>query len=189
VLKLSNTWFIARLRALAIFELNRLNEISSIQKVQLGRDQKVSKWVVEGFKELISASSPITIEDAIDLDIGSIATTYRLCRIRERRLLRTVSSVSREIEDAFREELHEIRTHEEAFREAVPNIPFQVPDPFEPPSLQEDPAPAVGYEDDYTFSEERAPKPNATDEWISPSVYFDEPAPAPSSASKKKKKK
>jgi len=117
-----------KFRALAISELERMGELTPLQKVQLGRTCKISSWVVQGFKEFVSASSSIAREDAVVLALGSIYTTYRLNRIREKMSSpgSALGIAHNLIEDEFRDELSEIRSHEETFKVAEPDIPFPI---------------------------------------------------------------
>ncbi|KAF4620798.1 hypothetical protein D9613_001031 [Agrocybe pediades] len=113
VLKLSTLWFLTKFRALAISEIERINELTSIQKVQMGRAYKISKWVVEGFTEFVMREARISAEEA-------------LSRIREKRIARALTRVvvMKEFEEEFCGELQDIRTHEEAFKEAQDDIPL-----------------------------------------------------------------
>ncbi|KAF9555045.1 hypothetical protein CPC08DRAFT_643458 [Agrocybe pediades] len=126
VLKLSTLWFLTKFRALAISEIERINELTSIQKVQMGRAYKISKWVVEGFTEFVMREARISAEEAVDLALGSVTTTYKLSRIREKRIARALTRVvvMKEFEEEFCGELQDIRTHEEAFKEAQDDIPL-----------------------------------------------------------------
>ena len=131
-MKLSTKWYFVKLRAYAIVELERMNELSSIQKVQLGRSNKVSRWVIDGLQAYVEAKFPMTDQEAAELDLDYPTTAYRLFRIREKKLSPmkynqpTVSIVC-EIEGAFKEHLAGIRSDEEGFRGTDNEIPVRVP--------------------------------------------------------------
>jgi len=124
VLKLATKWYFISLRTMAISELERLQELSSVEKVTLGRHLRISSWVIEGFQELVGREIPITDEEAIDLDFNYITTVYKLFRVRELRILRPIS-VGQEIEGSFQEELAAIQADEKGFMTTDEEIAFE----------------------------------------------------------------
>jgi len=102
-----------------------MKELTSIQKVQLGRAHKVSSWVIAGLADCVRASTPMTDEEAVDLDLDYITTAYRVFRIREQIKLGAPVNVSNEVTVAFKDELDAITFEEEALKEPGIEISFQ----------------------------------------------------------------
>ncbi|KAF9555043.1 hypothetical protein CPC08DRAFT_147956 [Agrocybe pediades] len=127
ILNLSMKWNFTKLRAFAVSELERMQELTPLQKVRLGRDNKVSSWFIEGLTAYVNAPSPMTDDEAMDLDFEDhITTAYRVYRIQERQLLGGFNkpSVKQEIEEDFKEEIASLRADEDALRQAEPDILF-----------------------------------------------------------------
>ncbi|KAF8954192.1 hypothetical protein BDZ97DRAFT_512702 [Flammula alnicola] len=128
ILKLSTMWYFLNLRKMAIFELERSSELTSMDKIILGRKFSVSSWVVAGFSGIIRRTKTITDDEAIDMDF---ITTVNLFRIRELRLVNAlaVASVVPKIEEAFIDELGLIRAEEDGFKFPDTDIapPLSVP--------------------------------------------------------------
>lgn len=115
VLKLATKWYFLRLREIAINELERLHELTSIEKVTFGRKYRISSWVVEGLQELVCRHTSISDEEAIELDSDYMATAYKVYRTRERRILQTISSVTEEIDNIFNDELEAIQADQKGY--------------------------------------------------------------------------
>ncbi|KAF8911639.1 hypothetical protein CPB84DRAFT_1842118 [Gymnopilus junonius] len=118
VLKLATKWYFLRLREIAINELERLHELTSVEKVTFGRQYKVSSWVVQGFQELVNRKTSISDEEAVELDSDNVTTAYKVYRAREGRMLRSFVSVEEEIERVFKGELEAIRADQSGYNSA-----------------------------------------------------------------------
>ncbi|KDR75509.1 hypothetical protein GALMADRAFT_268084 [Galerina marginata CBS 339.88] len=117
VLTLSSEWRFLRLRGMAISELERLESLTSIEKICLGRDLHISSWVVAGYVELVKRGDPITDEEAIDIDTGYITTVYKLFRIRELWLAKRISSATSTVDTIFKDQLDHIFEEEQTLKE------------------------------------------------------------------------
>jgi len=107
VLKLSTKWYFLDLRAMAISELERMQELPSIEKITLGRKNRIYSWVIEGFYELVQRDGTITDEEAKDVDYDYPMTAYKLFRAREQRLKQTRfgTPANLETEEIFKHEV------------------------------------------------------------------------------------
>jgi hypothetical protein len=115
VLTLASRWRFLRVREIVRVVLVHLNTLTSVEKICLGRDLLISSWVVDGFVELVQATT-ITDEEALQIDIGGAETTaYKLFRIRELRIAGELSSAKTKVEEIFKEELDYLRTTEKTF--------------------------------------------------------------------------
>jgi len=124
VLKLSTKWYFVKLRTMAIAELERMAELTSVEKIVLGRKVKISSWIISGFAELIFRENTIDDDEAMDVDSGYITTIYKLFRMRELRL--EGHSVSKkDIHDKFRQELDDVRAEEQGFKLPDQEIAFE----------------------------------------------------------------
>jgi len=97
------------LRKLAKSELETGKELSSVEKVVLGRKFYNSSWISAGYKELVQKSDTITDDEAISIELS---TAINLFRIREIMLRQTLTSALRAVEDVFSEELSTIHDQE-----------------------------------------------------------------------------
>jgi hypothetical protein len=103
-------WYFLEIRRVASQTLENLN-LTSVEKVVLGREASVSKWVAEGYRELVAS------ENISDEDVGVIGpeTTIKLYRLREERLKRMTGNplslvlLRTSVEDAFKDELNGVR--------------------------------------------------------------------------------
>jgi len=125
ILKLSTKWYFLNLRAMAISELERMQELTSIEKITLGRENKISSWVTTGFLDLVQRGDTITDDEAMAVDFDYITTAYKLFRVRERRIRRMTGSVSQEIEENFKDELDVTRAEEKGFESPDQEIAFE----------------------------------------------------------------
>lgn len=71
VLKLSTMWRFGKLRREAIEELTKL-EHNPVKKILLGREYRVERWLIEGYKELVEREAALTETEKTDL--GDAAT-------------------------------------------------------------------------------------------------------------------
>ncbi|CAA7260409.1 unnamed protein product [Cyclocybe aegerita] len=124
VLKLSSFWYFLSFRQMAISELWRMNELSSVQKIEFGRLVKISHWVTAGYSELIERDDPISKEEALLIDYE---TTFSLFRIRELRLKRVLISSMQAIENEFAWELKDIRAEEKGYEVVEEDLPISKP--------------------------------------------------------------
>ncbi|KAJ2933536.1 hypothetical protein H1R20_g3548, partial [Candolleomyces eurysporus] len=62
VLKLATMWDMAQFRELAIEKLSSLN-LTSIQKVQMGKTHRVASWIIEGYTAFLRDAQPIPLDD------------------------------------------------------------------------------------------------------------------------------
>jgi hypothetical protein len=120
VLILASKWRFLHVRARAIVSLKYLRvPLKPSEKIQLGRDQSIPSWVIDGFVELVQATT-ITDEEALKIDSGAETTAYKLFRIRELRLgiageLLCHGSVKTKVKEIFKEELDRLRSTEKIF--------------------------------------------------------------------------
>ncbi|KDR81819.1 hypothetical protein GALMADRAFT_58610 [Galerina marginata CBS 339.88] len=141
ILKLSTKWYFLKLRAMAILELNSMQELTSIEKITLGRENKILSWVTAGFLDLAQREATITDDEALAVDLNYITTAYRLFRVRERRITKMSASVLLEIEENFKNELDAIRTEEKGFKGPDVEIAFEFTAPIQPWNYFEDQSP------------------------------------------------
>ena len=101
------------MRKFAKSELEAGKELSSVQKIVLGRECYNSSWVLAGYQELVQKSDAITDDEAIDIDLP---TAINLCRIREIMLRQSLTLALRILRNVFAEELSTIREEEIKYR-------------------------------------------------------------------------
>ena len=101
------------MRKFAKSELEAGKELSSVQKIVLGRECYNSSWVLAGYQELVQKSDAITDDEAIDIDLP---TAINLCRIREIMLRQSLTLALRVLGNVFAEELSTIREEEIKYR-------------------------------------------------------------------------
>ena len=101
------------MRKFAKSELEAGKELSSVQKIVLGRECYNSSWVLAGYQELVQKSDAITDDEAIDIDLP---TAINLCRIREIMLRQSLTLALRVLRNVFAEELSTIREEEIKYR-------------------------------------------------------------------------
>lgn len=122
VLKLSTLWEFDHIRDKAITEVSKQWRKSAIlDKIALARKCKVSRWLLEGYVELVKQEQP-PAENEVDA-LGYVAV-YRIFRLREesyRKALdsarggysysaqRTFDGLESKIKDQFQEELKDAR--------------------------------------------------------------------------------
>jgi hypothetical protein len=101
---------------MARVELGRLGSLTSLEKVCLGRDLSIPAWVISGFVGFITAIT-ITDDEALKIDSTIMTTAYKLFRIREQRIARSISTsdVKTKVEEIFQEELNRLRSEEKTF--------------------------------------------------------------------------
>jgi hypothetical protein len=81
-------------------------------KICLGRNLCIPSWVIDGFVELVQATT-ITDEEALKIDSGVETTAYKLFRIRELIFTGKLSCSARtKVEEIFKEELDRLRSSE-----------------------------------------------------------------------------
>ncbi|KIM35315.1 hypothetical protein M413DRAFT_41523, partial [Hebeloma cylindrosporum] len=102
ILKLSTKWRFLDLRELAKSELEAGKELSSVEKIVLGREIYDSSWILAGYRELVQKSDTMTDDEAIAI---GLLLAIKLFRIREIMLRRSLTSALGAIEDVFAEEL------------------------------------------------------------------------------------
>ncbi|KAF8161462.1 hypothetical protein B0H34DRAFT_380786 [Crassisporium funariophilum] len=112
ILKLSTMWRFLALREQAIKELNTLRSLTPFDKITLGRRYRHLTWMMEGFKEVIDRSQPITDDEA---DLVGFPTAVRLFRIRENITRRVNGSGYADIGTEFEQELEDIRAEESGY--------------------------------------------------------------------------
>jgi len=115
VLTLSSEWGFLRLRRMARDEMQRMELLTSVEKICLGRELRISSWVMKGFEELVERADTITDDEAIDLDSDFVTTVYKLFRMRELRIAGTLPSARQKVEEIFKEELERTRREEKGF--------------------------------------------------------------------------
>ena len=101
------------MRKFAKSELEAGKELSSVQKIVLGRECYNSSWVLAGYQELVQKSDAITDDEAIDIDLP---IAINLCRIREIMLRQSLTLALRVLRNVFAEELSTIREEEIKYR-------------------------------------------------------------------------
>ncbi|KIM35303.1 hypothetical protein M413DRAFT_32563 [Hebeloma cylindrosporum] len=113
ILKLSTKWRFLGLRKLAKSELEAGKELSSVEKIILGRDIYDSSWISAGYKELVQKSDTITDDEAIAIELP---IAIKLYRIREIKLRQSLTSALRAVEEVFAMELGVILSKEMGYR-------------------------------------------------------------------------
>jgi len=133
VLTLASKWRFVHVRIMAVsmLELRHIN-LTSIEKICLGRDHSIPSWVIDGFVELVEATT-ITDFEALRIDChwyscyggdsvselevktSTYNTAYKLFRIRELRIAGELSSAKAKVEEIFKEELDRLRSKEKMF--------------------------------------------------------------------------
>ena len=109
ILKLSTKWRFLHLRRLAKSELDVGKELTSVEKIILGREFYDSSWILAGYKELVQKSDTITDDEAVTIELP---TAINLFRIREIMLRNSLTSALDAVEDVFTVELGMIRSKE-----------------------------------------------------------------------------
>jgi hypothetical protein len=87
VLKLSTAWKFAKLRRKALVVLTGI-EIDPVERVILGRDHKVEKWVVDSYTQLVRRDVGLSLKEA---KILGYDTTFQLYEKREESFRQTLS--------------------------------------------------------------------------------------------------
>lgn len=82
VLRLSTMWYMLEFRAQAVSQLSKGSALSPTQKIELGRELKVSDWFISGCHEFVTREKVFTEEEVAA--IGA-SLCIRLFRIREER--------------------------------------------------------------------------------------------------------
>jgi hypothetical protein len=113
---LASGWRFLRVREMAKSVLERSDCLTSIGKISLGRKLFIPSWVIDGYVELVHATT-ITNEEALDIDSGAETTAYELFRIRELIFTGklTFSTWRAKVEEIFKEELNRLRSTEKTF--------------------------------------------------------------------------
>ncbi len=94
-------------------QLEAGKELTSVEKITLGRECHYASWVSEGYKELVQKSDTITNEEAIRIEL---LTAINLFRIREIRLRQSLTSALLAVEEVFAAELSVILNEEMKIR-------------------------------------------------------------------------
>jgi len=116
ILKLATMWYFLEIRKVASQTLETFG-MSSVEKIVLGREASVSKWVAEGYRELVASES--ISNGKVDV-IGS-ETIIKLYRLREERMKRisfnplSLVVLRTSVELAFKDELSGIRAVESGY--------------------------------------------------------------------------
>lgn len=116
ILKLATMWYFLDIRKVASQAVEKFG-MSSVEKIVLGREASVSKWVVEGYKELVVS------EKVSNRDVGVIGSeaVIKLYRLREERMKRVSPNplslvvLRASVELAFKDELKGIRAVESGY--------------------------------------------------------------------------
>lgn len=106
VLKLSTKWRFVECRQLSIAELSTLCGDSPIKKILLGREYRVSKWLMSGYEQLARRSQKLSKEEAELIDYS---TAFSVFSVREE-----ISSFSLNCVEAIRREFEKELTDVEA---------------------------------------------------------------------------
>jgi len=134
-LKLATKWQFLNARKIALQALQKTKGLAT-ERITLGRELKISKWVLEGYKDLANIDDTTAITEATASTIGW-ETTVKLLQIREERLRKrnnktgfntpspgspsapttpifnfSLCKVEKTVEDTFKEELLQIRSEE-----------------------------------------------------------------------------
>jgi len=117
VLELSTRWKFSKPRALAIPKIESF--LGIVEQIIMGRRLHISSWVLGGLIALVKRIQTITDAEGHSLDAGYATTAYRLFRIRENAASTSPDWKLKRVEEAFKEELDNIRTKEEEFRVEV----------------------------------------------------------------------
>ena len=91
-----------------------LMNLTSLEKILLGRKYSIPSWVIDGFVGLIEATT-ITDFQALQVDKSDETTSYKLFRIRELRIAGNLLSARRKVEEIFKVELDRLRSHEKLY--------------------------------------------------------------------------
>jgi hypothetical protein len=110
VLKLSTKWRFSECRHLAIAELSALCDNSPITKILLGKEYRVSTWLMSGYEQLARRSQKISNDEAKLIDYP---TAFSVCIVREE-----ISSSSLNCVEAIRREFEKELTDVEAAERA-----------------------------------------------------------------------
>ncbi|KAH6885533.1 hypothetical protein BKA70DRAFT_1123941, partial [Coprinopsis sp. MPI-PUGE-AT-0042] len=106
VLKLSTKWFFKGLRKISIAQLDAL-ELAPTDKVCLGKEYHISRWVLAGYDSLVRNQDLIPHEDAERIGYKSTVSLY-MCR--EKRLY---DENLEYLHEAFKQELDELAEEEQ----------------------------------------------------------------------------
>ena len=114
VLKLTTKWRFVECRQLAIAELSVLCDDSPITKILLGREYRVSRWLISGYEQLARRSQKISHDEAKLIDYP---TAFSVCIVREE-----ISSSSLDclevIHREFEKELTDVEADERGYGSA-----------------------------------------------------------------------
>jgi hypothetical protein len=113
ILKLSTKWRFLDLRKMAKSELEAGQELTSVEKIVLGREFYDSSWISTGYRELVQKSDTITDDEAIDIELP---TAINLCRIREIMLRQSLTCALIALKNVFAKELSTICEEEINYR-------------------------------------------------------------------------
>lgn len=94
-------------------ELEVGKELSSVEKIVLGREFYTSSWVLAGYEELAQKADTMTDDEAIDIELP---TAINLCRIREIMLRQSLTLALHALKNVFAEELSTICGKEIKYR-------------------------------------------------------------------------
>ena len=199
VLRLSTRWYFRKYRLLSLGKLESGNELSSTDKILLGREMFIHSWIFDGYTELVLRQETIDKEEA--LAIG-FPTTFSIFRIRESRILGIFdqSQADEAIREDFENELDVIMIEETGFNNVNLPVDFEASRPmtptFEEPPDQSpawerygaSPDPPANFEDaleTFGFNDpiEAFGAPPAGDLWV-----HEEPEMVSTAVKKKKKK-
>jgi hypothetical protein len=95
---LSTEWRFLDLRNMAKSELGAGKELTSVEKVTLGREFHNSSWVLEGYQELVQKSDTITDDETIRIEP---LMAINLFRIREIMLRHSLTAALLAVSDVF----------------------------------------------------------------------------------------
>ena len=103
------------MREVAKTHLESLPDLTSLDRITLGRKVRIAPWVIEGFANMVRREETISDDEAIDIDCDVVTTCYKLFRLRELRITGRLASSTSGVENTFREELDRIRSDEKTF--------------------------------------------------------------------------
>jgi len=131
VLRLSTRWYFRKYRSLSLGKLESGNELSSTDKILLGREMFIHSWIFDGYTELVLRQETIHKEEA--LAIG-FPTTFSIFRIRESRILGIFdqSQANEAIREDFENELDVIMIEETGLNNVNPPVDFEASRPMTP---------------------------------------------------------
>jgi Mn-containing catalase len=98
---------------LAKSELEAGKELSSVEKIVLGRECYNSSWVLAGYQELVQKSDTITDDEVINIQLPTAIDLFRMREIMQRQSL-TLALLA--LKNVFAEELSTIREEEIKYR-------------------------------------------------------------------------